>query len=256
MLYKHGYYAPHNSEMRSNTQPQRWMLTGLFSFGMMDWLAGTYAVFRKDVQIELRKRVALNMLGLFVLATLALVLFAVGQETLDPAVESALLWIVILFSASIGLGRTFMSEAETGTLLLLQLHVQGSMVFAGKLLFTLLLVFGLNAVAVALFVLMLDVQVAAPGLLLVTLVLGALGLSGATTLLGALIARATQRGPLLPVLLLPVLMPLLLSVVEATRIALQGGTWVAAQDELLTLVGFAGTTITAAVLLFDYVWTD
>ncbi|MFO8233110.1 MAG: heme exporter protein CcmB [Longimonas sp.] len=223
---------------------------------MTDWLAGTWAVFQKDVQIELRQRVALNMLGLFVLATLALVLFAVGQETLSPAVQSALLWIVILFSASIGLGRTFVSEAEAGTLLLLQLHVRGSMVFAGKLLFTVLLVLGLNALAVALFVLMLDVSVAAPDLLVGVLVLGALGLSGATTLLGALIARATQRGPLLPVLLLPVLMPLLLSVVEATRIALTGGTWRAAQDEVLTLIGFTGTTITAAVLLFDYVWQE
>ena len=223
---------------------------------MADWLAGTWAVFQKDVRTELRQRVALNMLGLFVLTTLALVLFAVGQETLTPAVESALLWIVILFSASIGLGRAFVSEAEAGTLLLLQLHVRGSMVFAGKLLFTLLLVFGLNAVAVLLFVFMLNVSVQSPGLLLGVLVLGALGLSGATTLLGALIARARQRGPLLPVLLLPVLMPLLLSVVEATRIALTGGTWQAAQDEVLTLVGFAGTTITAAVLLFDYVWQE
>ncbi|MES3629457.1 MAG: heme exporter protein CcmB [Longimonas sp.] len=223
---------------------------------MTDWLAGTWAVFQKDVQIELRQRVALNVLGLFVLSTLALVLFAVGQETLRPPVQSALLWIVILFSASIGLGRTFVSEAESGTLLLLQLHVRGSMVFAGKLLFTLLLVFGLNTVAVLLFVFVLNVSVQEPGLLFVTLVLGALGLSGATTLLGALIAQATQKGPLLPVLLLPVLMPLLLSVVEATRIALTGGTWTTAQDELLTLVGFAGATITAAVLLFDYVWQE
>lgn len=223
---------------------------------MTDWLAGTWAVFQKDVQIELRQRVALNVLGLFVLSTLALVLFAVGQETLRPPVQSALLWIVILFSASIGLGRTFVSEAESGTLLLLQLHVRGSMVFAGKLLFTLLLVFGLNTVAVLLFIFVLNVSVQEPGLLFVTLVLGALGLSGATTLLGALIAQATQKGPLLPVLLLPVLMPLLLSVVEATRVALTGGTWITAQDELLTLVGFAGATITAAVLLFDYVWQE
>jgi heme exporter protein B len=171
-------------------------------------------------------------------------------------VQSALLWIVVLFSASIGLGRSFVAEEEGGTVLLLQLNTRASMVFAGKLLFNLVLVAGLTVVAVAVFLLLLGVNVQSPGLLAATLSLGALGLSGATTLLAALIARAARQGPLLPVLLLPVLTPLLVSVVSATRKAFLGMPWADASDELLTLVGFAGTTITAAFLLFDYVWTD
>jgi heme exporter protein B len=106
------------------------------------------------------------------------------------------------------------------------------------------------------FLLLLGVPVGAPGLFACTLALGALGLTGATTLLSALVARASRGGPLLPVLLLPVLVPVLVSGVGATRKALLGQRWVAAQDELLTLVGFAGATISAAVVLFDYVWAE
>lgn len=222
----------------------------------MDWLSGAWAVFRKDVRIELRSRYAVNALLMFVLAALLLVLFAIGQQPVSERVQSALLWIVILFSASIGLGRSFVAEEEGGTVLLLQLNTRASMVFAGKLLFNLVLVAGMTGVAVATFLVLLGVTVRAPGLLAATLALGALGLSGATTLLAALIARAARRGPLLPVLLLPVLVPLLVSVVSATRKAILGLRWIDAQDELLTLVGFAGATITAAVLLFDYVWRD
>jgi heme exporter protein B len=222
----------------------------------MDWLAGAWAVFRKDVRVELRDRYAINMLLMFVLAALLLVLFAVGQQPLSAQVQAALLWIVILFSAAIGLGRAFVSEEEQGTVLLLQLNVRGSMVFAGKLLFNLVLVAGMSAVAAAAFLVLLGVPVRAPGLMAATLVLGAVGLSGATTLLSALIARAARRGPLLPVLLLPVLTPLLVSVVSATRKAIDGLAWAAAGDELLTLVGFGGATLSAAILLFDYVWMD
>jgi len=222
----------------------------------MDWLAGAWAVFRKDLRTELRSRYAVNTLLMFVLSALLLVLFAVGQTSVSTRIQSALLWIVVLFSASIGLGRSFISEEERGTVLLLQLNTRGSMVFAGKLLFNLLLVVGLTTVAVGVFLLLLGVTVRSPGLLLATLALGALGLSGATTLLAALIARAARRGPLLPVLLLPVLTPLLISVVSATRKAFIGLPPVEAADELLTLTGFAGTTITAAFLLFDYVWQD
>lgn len=222
----------------------------------MHWISGTWAVFEKDLRLELRSRYAINMLLLFVLAAVLIVLFAVGPEPIEERVQSALLWIVILFSAAVGLGRVFIAEEEGGTTLLLQLNTRPSMVYAGKLLFNFLLILTLNLVALAAFWLTLGLDVAAPGLLLTTLGLGALGLAGATTLLAALIARAARRGPLLPVLLFPLLAPLLLSVVSATQKALLGSPWLSAQDELLTLVGFAGVTITASTLLFDYVWMD
>jgi heme exporter protein B len=100
------------------------------------------------------------------------------------------------------------------------------------------------------------VEVPAPGLLGLTLATGAVGLASATTLLAALVARAARKGPLLPVLLLPLLIPLLVAGTSATRKALAGLPWVQAQDELLTLIGFAGATISAAVVLFDYVWQE
>ncbi len=222
----------------------------------MDWLAGTWAVFRKDLRIELRSRYAVNSLLLFVLGALLLVLFAVGPEPLSVRVQSALLWIVMLFAASIGLGRSFVAEQENGTVLLLQLNTRPSMVFAGKLLFNLLLVTLLTTLATGVFLFLLNIEVPAPGLLALTLGTGAIGLASATTLLAALVARAAREGPLLPVLLLPLLMPLLVSGTSATRKALAGLPWVQAQDELLTLIGFAGATISAAVVLFDYVWHE
>lgn len=222
----------------------------------MEWLTGSWAVFRKDLRIELRSRYAVNTLLLFVLGALLLVLFAVGPEEVSPRVQSALLWIVLLFAASIGLGRSFVAEREGNTALLLQLNTRPSMVFTGKLCFNLTLTALLTLVAVGAFLLLWGVTIRAPGLLAATLSLGALGLSGATTLLAAIIARTARRGPLLPVLLLPLLVPLLVSGVSATRKAIAGEPWINTQDELLTLIGFAGATISAAVLLFDYVWTE
>jgi heme exporter protein B len=222
----------------------------------MDWLAGTWAVFRKDLRIELRNRYGINTLLLFVLGALLLVLFAVGPRPLTARVQSALLWIVMLFAASIGLGRSFVAEQEGGTVLLLRLNTRPSMVFTGKLLFNLLLVGGLTLLATGTFLLLLDITVRTPGLLAATLTLGAVGLAGSTTLLAALVARAARKGPLLPVLLLPLLVPLLVAGTGATRKALTGQPWIQAQDELLTLIGFAGATLSAAAVLFDYVWEE
>lgn len=227
------------------------------TFSLNNWLAGTFAVFEKDLKLELRSRYAINMLLMFVAASLLLATFAIGQRPVDAHVQAALLWIVIFFAASIGLGRAFVSEEERGTVLLLQLNTRGSMVYAGKLLFNFLLTLGVNVVAIGLFVVLLNARVEAPGLLVLTLVLGALDLAGATTLLAAIIARTAQRGPLLPVLLFPLLVPMLASVVNATRQALASGFgWPGATEALLALTGFGGVVITASVLLFDYVWRD
>ncbi|MFP4228829.1 MAG: heme exporter protein CcmB [Salinivenus sp.] len=222
----------------------------------MDWLAGSWAVFRKDVRIELRTRYAVNALLLFALGALLLILFAVGPQPIATRIQAAFLWMVILFAAAVGLGRSFGAEERDGTALLLRLNTRPSMVFAGKLLFNLVLVGSLGVVTTGALLLLLDVSVERPGLLALALGLGVLGLAVATTLLGALVARAARRGALLPVLLLPLLTPLLVASVGATRKAIRGLPWTQAQDELLTLVGFVGASLSAATVLFDYVWEE
>lgn len=224
---------------------------------MKAWLYGTWAVFEKDVRLELRSRYAINTLLVFVLAAALVVAFALGEVPLTPQVQGALLWIVVLFSASLGLGRSFVMEEEGGTVLLLRLHVPGSSVYTGKLLFNFLLMVVVNTVAFGALWLLLNLTVHWPGLLLATLALGALGLAGTTTLLAALIARSANRGAMLPVLLFPLLFPLLLSVVHATHSALLPDEgWNEAANSLVTLVSFAGALITASVLLFEYVWGE
>lgn len=225
----------------------------------MDWLAGTWAVFLKDARLELRTRFALNALGLFVVAAVFLLRVALGTETVSPPVAAALLWIVILFAATVGLGRAFVVEEERGTVLLLQLALPPSAVYGGKLLFNAVLQLGLNAVAAVLFLALAAPPLAAPALLAVALALGALGLAGATTLLSAVIARTASSGPLLAVLAFPVLLPLLFSTVRLTQLAFEGparALWAEAQTDLTALVGYAGLAVTASFLLFDYVWRD
>jgi heme exporter protein B len=228
------------------------------------FLAAAWAVFQKDLQMELRRRYALNALAMFVAASLLLVVFALEGEPVSARVSAALLWIVLVFAASVGLGRAFVMEEEAGTVLLLQLHVPPGAVYTGKLVYNALLTVGLNGAAAAGFLLVTGRPVTTPLLLLATLVLGAIGLAGATTLLAAIIARTAGGGPLLAVLAFPVLVPLLFSVVRltqrATREPVPGAPmldpWNAAMPDLTALVGYAGLVITASALLFEYVWRD
>lgn len=223
----------------------------------VNWIYGSWAVLEKDIRLEMRSRYALNMLLMFVLSSLLLIAMAVGQDPIDERMQSALLWIVIMFSAAIGLGRSFVFEEERGTVLLLQLNVPGSQVLAGKLIFNFLLMLAVDFVGLFVFSLILNMNVENYPLMVTTLILGSLGIAGATTLLSAIISRASNRGPLLAVLLFPMLIPQLMSVVRASQSALSGGLgWAGAESDLVTMAAFAGTVITASFLLFEYVWMD
>ena len=240
---------------------------------LRQWFRGVWAIFLKDLHLELRNRYALNVLLMFVLSSVLVVTFAIGTDPVSTRTQAALLWIVITFSASLGLGRSFIAEEERGTVLLLQLNVPGGQVFAGKLVFNMVLIFFVNLVALLVFTFLLNTRITDAGLIIVfiqlaahcrgagliitTLFLGSVGLAGATTLLSAIVARATGSSALLPVLLLPLLYPLLLSVVRATQNGFTGGTgWEGSGDHLINLVAFAGVVITASVLLFEHVWND
>ena len=122
----------------------------------MTTLRAAIAIFLKDLRSELRTRYALNALIMFVITTLSIVLFSIGQESVQPDVLCGLLWIIIFFSAMSGLSRTFVSEEERGTTMTLHLVARPVAVYVGKLLFNLALLSFINLLSVGLFLILIS----------------------------------------------------------------------------------------------------
>ncbi len=224
----------------------------------MAWLSGALAVLLNDLRLELRTRVALGALALFVAASLVLVAVTVGRAQPTVPVVAAMLWIVIVFAVAVGLGRSFVAEEERGTSLLLTLALRPSQIYAGKLAGNVLITLAVAALAGAGVRILLPVPVGAPSVWWTALALGAVGLASASTLLSALVARARAAGPLLPVLSFPVVVPVLLPAVSMT-VGASGaadGAWAAAQADVTGLVAYAGLLVSASFLLFEWVWRD
>ena len=81
----------------------------------------SYALFKKDLASELRTRYAINSLVMFIVVTISVILFSIGNEKISDFLAGGLFWVVIFFSAMSGLSRAFVSEEERGTTLTLQL---------------------------------------------------------------------------------------------------------------------------------------
>jgi heme exporter protein B len=223
------------------------------------WLAEVLAVTAKDVRAEFRTRVALSSLGLFALTTLAAVAYSIGPFQLDeadrPFLLSALLWIVIFFASMAGLDRSFVKEEESHTAPLLRLAAEPLVVWAGKLLFNLGLLYVLMAMLVPLFCILMSFPVQLPGAFVAILAVGGYTLAVVTTLVAAIIAKAMTRGALFSVLSLPLLLPLLIFVIQGTTAVAQGSM----EDVLSTLravSSFGGIMTVVSVFLFPVVWNE
>lgn len=222
----------------------------------MDFIKGTTAIFQKDLQTELRSRYAINTVLAFVGAALLLILFSLQADRLPPTPKSGLIWIVILFAALSSLSRSFVTETERQTFDLLRIHGKASEVFTGKLLYNFTFTLAVNICTFFLYIFLLGLPIADYMALILTLLLGTLGLSAVATMLAAIVAQADRKGAIFSVLSIPLLFPLILILVRTSKAALIEGLTSNYINDFWALFGFAGVSISAGILLFDYIWEE
>lgn len=217
----------------------------------------SYALFKKDFSSELRTRYAVNSLAMFIIVAISVILFSVGNEKISESLTGGLFWVVIFFTAMSGLSRAFVSEEERGTSLTLQLIASPSTVFTGKLLFNLILVFCMNTVIAVLYSALFEEFVMQNFVLFLTsFILGNIGLAVSSTIIAAIISKAGAKGTLYPVLSFPILLPLILTSVKLTLFAIDGTSFEESKFELAIVVSYDVVMLTAAYMLFDFIWKD
>lgn len=223
------------------------------------WIRCAWEIFRKDVRVELRTRYALGSVALFSITTIVMVSAALSGAPVKSEVKAALIWVVLMFAALSGLARAFVREEESGTSAALRLSSPATAVFAGKLLYNLALVFTVEAITVPLFFVFMPVASIRFSLLIPALAAGGWGLAAATTFIAVMIAQTSSgKSALFAIVSFPVLMPLLMSAVQATlgafsEIATYQSRAVADVGQLFV---YAVVMTTASVLLFEFVWHD
>ncbi len=222
--------------------------------GLSLWVNSVIALVVKDVRCELRTRYGLNALVLFAIITLVVVGLTAGQELLSPSMHASLIWIIILFSSMQALASSFIREEESRTAQTLRVFAAPSVVFVGKLVFSILLLAFLLVILIPLYIVLMDVSPQSLLRFVLCMALGSFGLASATTIIAAMVSKATVKGALFAVLSFPLLLPVLLPSIAATEIAFKGG------DEmwgyLKVLIAYPIVVITLSFLLFEYVWNE
>lgn len=226
---------------------------------MWRWLSEVWAVTAKDLRTEFRTRVALSSIGLFALTTLIAVAYSVGPFRIStedrPFLLAVLLWIVIFFAALAGLDRSFVKEEESHTAPLLRLSASPHVVWAGKLVFNVVLLAVLLAALVPLYCILMSYRIELVGWFVLLLAAGGCTLAVEATIVAAIIARAQGRGALFPVLALPLLLALLVFLIQGTTASAEGSVE-SVRASLRAIVSLGGAMTVVSAMLFPLVWND
>jgi heme exporter protein B len=212
----------------------------------MSYLADVRALARKDLLLELRARDTLPAMLLFVVAVFVVFHFSLPARSSDLA-AGGLLWVAIIFTALLGLGRAFVPEREQRVLDALVLApCDRSAIWLGKALATLAFLVLAELVAVPAFALFfhgLD-----PATIL-AIALADIGICAVGTFLGAMAVATRARDLLLPLLFLPLAIPIVI-----------GGVGASVVDSPGRYLGFLGLYDLMFVLVcwasFEYVVTE
>jgi heme exporter protein B len=211
----------------------------------------------KDLRLEWRSRDSINGMLFFVL--LVVVVFSIafdpaGYPTVTRQISGGILWVGLLFASMTALNQSWAREQRNQVLEAQRMAPSpASALFLGKVLANMIFVLAVEAVLAPVFIVFFNLQVLGNvWLLAIILPLGTWALVVNGTFFAAFGLRARNRELLLPLIFLPISIPAILMMVQATTGVLtadldpiQIRTWIT------QLAGFDIIYTTAGILLFE-----
>jgi len=210
----------------------------------------------KDLRIEYRSRQAFLTTVFF--AVLILIVFNFAFDPGSASTRDAspgILWVALLFPGIIQLNRSFQSEMEEGTLQgIVMSPLDRGVFFFGKLLGNWLFLLAIDVLILAAFVIFFNFSLEV-GLLWVFLLMFLVGggFTAVGTVFAAMVSNVRIREVLLPILLFPIIVPIILAAVNATREVLIHQDFSTLSRWLQLIVAFDVVFLAAGFLVFDYV---
>ena len=214
------------------------------------------AIFQKELRVEFRNKQ--TIVTYLLLAFLILTSFRFAFSSFDKTateIAAPIIWITIFFAGMFSLTPIYKREVDESTKEgLLLAPIPHSAVYVGKLLASLLVVFGLELFTLMLFFVFFPYDLPDMVALMTILVLGTLGFVALGSIISAISSQLSQAGVMLMVLTIPVLLfTVVLSAVSATSEVFGGASLADVNDEVRFLAVFALVFIATGYLLIDFI---
>jgi len=220
------------------------------------YLGMVLAVAGKDLRLEFRTRERVVAMAAFAVLVAILFHFSLDRSVVRPReVAAGWIWMTIIFTGLLGLGRTFELEREDGAFRgVLLTPIPRDALYLGKVLSNFLLTLGVSVFVLAAFGLFFSLEPGrSPLVLLAVVALGVLGFTALVTLFSAVTVGTRMGEALLPLLAFPLLVPMVIYGVTATAGLMAGLPPGEVGGNVRMLAAFDLLALAAGAVLFRFV---
>ena len=224
----------------------------MFTFAGMD-VKMFLTLLRKEIVLEFRQRYAISGIVLYVFSMIFVVY--VASIRVLPPVWNILFWLIVLFASINAVVKSFVQESGARQLYYYQI-ADPSMLLLAKIVYNTLLLFVLSGLAYGAYSVVAGNPVKDPGLFWLVLVLGSLGFSIAFTFIASIAARANNSATLMAILSFPVVLPILLTLIRLSQIALRLIQDTSYKKDIINLLAIDAILVALTFVLFPFVWKD
>ena len=186
---------------------------------MKSFISGVWAVFRKDISLELKTKEILSSMLVFSLLVVVVFSFIFEPGTMEHSrVAGGIYWMALIFAGLLGLGKSMQSEISGGNLEALLLSpISRNAIFYGKVLSIFTFLLFMQLIMLPLFAVLYEVNLVSHPYMALVIAGTTYGFALLGTLFSLIAARSSTREILLPLLLLPVLIPVILAAIQSTN---------------------------------------
>ncbi|MCG9910744.1 MAG: heme exporter protein CcmB [Flavobacteriales bacterium] len=207
-----------------------------------------------EALLEFRNKALTGSLFVYVISTV-FVCYRSFRSVENAETWNALFWIVVLFSSTNAVLRSFQRENKNQALYLYQTLKPGEVILS-KIAFNYILTLALIGGTLPVFALLLGNPVRDIWTFVLIAFLAAGAFSATLTLVSAMAGKTGNAAGLTPVLGFPVILPVLMVAIKAAGKAAAGEAFTAYWDLAVVLAAFNAVIVILSFLLFPYLWRD
>lgn len=207
----------------------------------------------KEFLLEFRQRYAISGIVLYVFSMVFVVY--VASIKVQPQIWNVLFWLIVLFASINAVVKSFVQESGARQLYYYQI-ANPSILLLAKILYNSLLLLVLSGLSYATYSLVAGNPVKDLPLFALTVLLGSIGFSIAFTFVASIAAKANNSATLMAILSFPVILPILLTLIRLSQIALRLLQDTSYKRDIINLLAIDAILLTLTFVLFPFVWKD
>jgi heme exporter protein B len=208
---------------------------------------------KKEIVLEWRSKYAFNGILLYLVSTIFVCFLSFKK--VDPLTWNALFWIIMLFASVNAIAKSFMLESKGRQLYYYSL-TSAKAVILSKIIYNVLLMLLLSAMAIGFYSLVFKNQIGDPLFYLIAVFIGSVSFASVFTMISGIASKANNSGALMAILSFPVVIPLLMVLIKFSKNSMDGLDRSVSFDEIGVLSAINVVVITVSLILFPYLWKE